>query len=54
MEKPLSIEYKGTHWVTPLPLGLGFGVKEKSDIDYLKGKVDIAVINQGREKRGRR
>jgi tryptophan synthase alpha chain len=27
-----------------LPLALGFGVKEKADIDYLRGKVDIAVI----------
>jgi tryptophan synthase alpha chain len=25
-------------------LALGFGVKEKADIDYLKGKADIAVI----------
>lgn len=29
---------------TSLPLALGFGVKEKTDIDFLKGKVDIAVI----------
>ncbi len=29
---------------TPLPLALGFGIKEKSDIDFLKGKADIAVI----------
>jgi len=29
---------------TSLPLALGFGVKEKGDIDYLKGKADIAVI----------
>jgi len=29
---------------TSLPLALGFGIKEKSDIDFLKGKVDIAVI----------
>ena len=27
-----------------LPLALGFGVKEKADIDFLKGKADIAVI----------
>ncbi len=27
-----------------LPLALGFGVKEKEDVDFLKGKVDIAVI----------
>jgi len=29
---------------TELPLALGFGVKEKADVDYLKGKADIAVI----------
>jgi tryptophan synthase alpha chain len=29
---------------TPLPLALGFGVKDKADIDFLAGKVDIAVI----------
>jgi len=29
---------------TELPLALGFGVKEKADIDFLRGKVDIAVI----------
>ncbi len=29
---------------TNLPLALGFGVKEKEDIDFLKGKADIAVI----------
>ncbi len=29
---------------TDLPLALGFGVKEKKDVDFLKGKVDIAVI----------
>jgi tryptophan synthase alpha chain len=29
---------------TNLPLALGFGVKGKKDIDFLKGKVDIAVI----------
>ncbi|MCK5837614.1 MAG: tryptophan synthase subunit alpha, partial [Desulfobacula sp.] len=26
---------------TPLPLAVGFGVKEKTDVDYLKGKADI-------------
>ena len=25
-------------------LALGFGIKAKSDIDFLKGKADIAVI----------
>jgi tryptophan synthase alpha chain len=29
---------------TDLPLALGFGVKEKKDVDFLKGKADIAVI----------
>ena len=29
---------------TSLPLSLGFGIKEKSDVDFLKGKADIAVI----------
>jgi len=29
---------------TDLPLALGFGVKEKKDVDFLKGKVDIAVV----------
>lgn len=29
---------------TDLPLALGFGVKERADVDYLRGKVDIAVI----------
>lgn len=29
---------------TGLPLALGFGVKDRSDIDYLTGKADVAVI----------
>ena len=29
---------------TSLPLAVGFGVKEKKDIDFLKGKAEIAVI----------
>ena len=29
---------------TSLPLAVGFGVKEKADIKFLKGKADIAVI----------
>jgi tryptophan synthase alpha chain len=27
-----------------LPLALGFGIKEKADIDFIKGKAEIAVI----------
>jgi tryptophan synthase alpha chain len=29
---------------TQLPLALGFGVKDRADIDFLRGRVDIAVI----------
>lgn len=29
---------------TSLPLALGFGVKDRADIDFLRGKVDIAVV----------
>jgi len=29
---------------TELPLGVGFGVKSREDINFLRGKVDIAVI----------
>ncbi|NVN92801.1 MAG: tryptophan synthase subunit alpha [Desulfuromonadales bacterium] len=29
---------------TTLPLAVGFGVKDRADIDFLKGKADIAVI----------
>jgi tryptophan synthase alpha chain len=29
---------------TDLPLALGFGVQEKKDVDFLRGKADIAVI----------
>jgi tryptophan synthase alpha chain len=29
---------------TSLPLALGFGVKDRTDMQFLKGKVDIAVI----------
>ena len=40
LEKYLARCHRATH----LPLALGFGVKDKTDIDFLKGKVDIAVI----------
>jgi len=29
---------------TNLPLAVGFGVKDKDDINYLKGKADVAII----------
>ena len=29
---------------TTLPLAVGFGVKERSDIEFLRGKADVAVI----------
>jgi tryptophan synthase alpha chain len=30
--------------VTQLPLALGFGVSRREDVDFLKGKVEIAVV----------
>lgn len=30
--------------VTQLPLALGFGVGRKEDVDFLKGKVEVAVV----------
>jgi tryptophan synthase alpha chain len=29
---------------TDLPLAVGFGVRDRADVDFLKGKADIAVI----------
>lgn len=29
---------------TDLPLALGFGIQTKADVDFLRGKVDIAII----------
>ena len=29
---------------TSLPLAVGFGVKEKKDVDFLRGKADVAVV----------
>lgn len=29
---------------TSLPLAIGFGIKERADMDFLRGKADIAVI----------
>ena len=29
---------------TPLPLAVGFGVQERADVDFLRGKADIAVV----------
>jgi tryptophan synthase alpha chain len=29
---------------TKLPLAVGFGVKERADVDFLRGKADIAVV----------
>lgn len=30
--------------MTELPLAVGFGVKDRSDVEFLKGKADIAVV----------
>ena len=40
----LATYIKGCRECTSLPLALGFGIQQKSDIDFLKGKVEIAVI----------
>jgi tryptophan synthase alpha chain len=29
---------------TPLPLAVGFGLKDRKDIDFLRGKADIAIV----------
>ena len=29
---------------TSVPLGVGFGISSKSDLDFLKGKADVAII----------
>jgi tryptophan synthase alpha chain len=34
----------GCRQATGLPLALGFGVKDRSDIEFLQGKADIAII----------
>ncbi len=33
--------YRGA---TDLPLGLGFGIQSKADVDFIKGKADIAIL----------
>jgi tryptophan synthase alpha chain len=42
--KELTTYLKQCRQISSLPLALGFGVKEKSNIYFLKGKADIAVI----------
>jgi tryptophan synthase alpha chain len=29
---------------TNLPLGIGFGIKSRADVDFVRGKVDVAII----------
>ena len=43
-DESVSQQIKTYKNATTLPLALGFGVQEKADVDFLKGKVDIAVI----------
>lgn len=40
----LSVYLDRCRETTSLPLALGFGIKERADVDYLKGKVEIAII----------
>lgn len=41
---PLAAYLERCRAATDLPLAVGFGVKERSDVDFLRGKVDIAVV----------
>jgi tryptophan synthase alpha chain len=29
---------------TPLPLAVGFGLKNRADVDFVRGKVDVAIV----------
>jgi len=40
----LSDYLSGCHNVTSLPIAVGFGIKDRQDIQFLKGKAEIAVI----------
>ncbi len=40
----LSAYLKRCREATSLPLAVGFGIKQKADVDFLKGKADVAVI----------
>jgi len=42
--KDLSNYLARSRQATPLPLALGFGVKDRDDVEFLRGKADIAVI----------
>ena len=42
--KEIAAYLKRCRQSTTLPLAVGFGVKNKADIDFLKGRADIAVI----------
>ncbi|MEJ2201068.1 MAG: tryptophan synthase subunit alpha [Desulfuromonadaceae bacterium] len=42
--RELSAYLERCHQATDLPLALGFGVGSKADVEFLKGKVDVAVI----------
>ena len=38
-------EYLGrARRATSLPLAVGFGLKDRQDVDFLRGKADIAVV----------
>ncbi|HYP75775.1 MAG TPA: tryptophan synthase subunit alpha [Polyangiaceae bacterium] len=40
----LSVYLARARAATPLPLAVGFGVQERADVDFLRGKADIAVV----------
>lgn len=44
MSEELDLFLNRCRKVTPLPIGVGFGVSSKADIDFLRGRADMAII----------
>jgi len=44
MDENMAAYLKRCRQATSLPLAVGFGIKAREDVEYLKGKSDIAVI----------
>jgi tryptophan synthase alpha chain len=44
MDDEVGTFLKRCRQATDLPLGVGFGLSNKQDLDYLEGKADIAII----------
>lgn len=43
LEKETADYLKRCRQATNLPIAMGFGIQKKEDVDFLKGKVDIAI-----------